>query len=99
VRTSTKTVAVLVLGITAVLLMFCVGGFAPAVLALALARSARAELQDARGFLAGERMLRAGVAMSWIALATSVLIVFGAAIMALISFGGDVGPRFDPNVD
>jgi hypothetical protein len=99
VRTSSKAVAVLVLGIAGLLLMFCVGGVAPAVLALAMARGARAELRDAQGFLGGAGMLRAGVVMSWIALGVSLVVLAGFVIAVLLYYGANPQPEFDSGVD
>jgi hypothetical protein len=99
VRPSTKATAVLVLGISAVLLMFCVGGAVPAVVALNLARSARDELDEAKGFLSGDRQLGLGVTMSWIALAISVAVLVIGLIVVLLTYGADPSPNFGDNVD
>jgi len=99
VRPSSKATGVLVLGVTAVALMFCVGGAFPAVLALNLARSARDELEESQGFLTGERQLRAGVTMSWIALAISVAVLVIGAIVVLLTYGANPAPEFGDNVD
>jgi len=99
VRTSTKATGILTLGITAILLMFCIGGAVPAVLALALARGARAELEEAEGFLAGDGALRAGVFLSWIALAVSVIVLVVFLIVVLLTYGANPAPEFGDNVD
>jgi hypothetical protein len=99
VEPSTKATAVLVLGITALLLMLCVGGAVPAVMALTLARTARAELRDAQGFLGGEGALRAGVMMAWIALATSLVVLVVLLIVVLLTYGANPGPHYGENVD
>jgi hypothetical protein len=99
VRPSTKATAVLVLGVTAVLLMFCVGGAVPAILALNLAKSARDELEESKGFLTGDRQLSLGVTMSWIALAISVAVLVIGLIVVLLTYGADPSPEFGDNVD
>lgn len=98
VRTSTKAVAVLVLGLGALLLMFCGGGLVPAAVALGLARPARTEIQAAAGFLGGARALRVGVVSSWIGLAVSVVVVVAVVVGVLFSMVG-AGPRYGENVD
>ncbi len=99
VRTSTKANSVLALGVTAVLLMFCVGGAVPAAVALTMARYTRAELEHAEGFLSGDRALRTGVLMSWIALAVSVIVLVVFLIVVLLTYGADPAPEFGDNVD
>lgn len=99
VRISSKANGILTLGITAVLLMFCVGGAVPAAVALMMARSARAEMEEAEGFLGGDRALRAGVLMSWIALAVSVAVLVVFLIVVLLTYGTNPTPEFDENVD
>ncbi|MCW2506077.1 MAG: hypothetical protein JWO79_4361 [Actinomycetia bacterium] len=99
VRPSTKASAVLFLGVVAVSMMLCVGGVVPAILALALARSARAELRASQGFLTGEKMVRAGIVLSWIAIAVSSVLVISAVVYLLIRFGADSGPSFGTNVN
>jgi hypothetical protein len=99
VRTSTGAAAVLLLGVSAVLMMFCMGGVVPGVLGLALARRARVELLAARGFLGGDGMLRMGVAMCRVAVVVSLLIVFVTLVVLLIRFGTGQPPTFGGNVD
>ena len=99
VRTSSKAIGVLVLGIIAVLLMFCVGGAVPAALALTLARDARAELEEAQGFLTGDSALRYGVLMSWIAITVSVIVLVVGLIVVLLTYGANPAPQFGDNVD
>lgn len=98
-RPSSKATAVMVLGIGSLLLMFCVGGAVPAMLGLALARRARAEMEDARGFLTGEGTLRSGVLMCWIALTVSVVVLVIALIIWLLNYGANPDPQFPDNVD
>jgi len=98
VRTSTKAVAVLVLGLVALLLMFCGGGVVPAAVALRLARSARAEIQASAGFLGGGGALRAGVISSWIALAVSVVVLV-AVLVGLLTTAVGAGPEYGEDVD
>lgn len=99
VETSTKATGVLVLGIAAATMMFCVGGAVPAALGLWLARYARAEIEEAQGFLTGDKQLRAGVVLSWIALAVSLVVLVVGLIVVLLTYGADPGPEFGDNVD
>jgi hypothetical protein len=99
VQPSTKASAVLFLGVVAVAMMLCVGGVVPAILALGLARTARAELRASQGFLTGEKLVRAGIVLSWIAIAVSTALVVGAVVYLLIRFGASSGPSFGTNVN
>jgi hypothetical protein len=99
VRTSTKAGAVLFLGVTSVLMMMCVGGVVPAILAVVIARTARAEIDASHGFLRGEKMLRAGVILSWLAIIVSTIVLVTAVVYALVVFGADTGPQFGQDVN
>jgi heme/copper-type cytochrome/quinol oxidase subunit 2 len=99
VRTSSKAGAVLFLGVVSVLMMLCVGGVVPAILALTIARGARAELRESQGFLTGDRMLRAGVVLSWLAIAVSTIVLVVLVVYALVVFGASSGPKFGSNVN
>lgn len=97
-RSSTKAAAVLSLGITAVLLMFCGGGVVPATFALLLARPARAEIAASGGYLTGRRALRAGEVLSWIGLAVSAVVITGVVVTLLLrTVGGE--PQFGEDVN
>jgi hydroxylaminobenzene mutase len=95
---STKAGAVLALGVVAALTGVAVGGLIPAVIALLLAREARADLRDAGGFLLGGRRIRIGVGLAWagIVLATATLVV--TLIIGLLHFAG-YGRDYAPTVN
>lgn len=96
---STKATAVLVLGIVAVALGPFVGGVVPAVVALILARQARADLLASEGFLTGGDRVRRGeiLAMAGLGLAVVTLVVAATAAMISIATGG--AHDFPDNVD
>ena len=96
----TKATAVLALGVVAVITGPLLGGIVPAVVALQLARQARAEIIGAGGFLTGGRRLRTGMSLAWagitLAAAASVLgVIFGLLGMTGLSGGTDFGPGVD----
>ncbi|WP_344078780.1 hypothetical protein [Luedemannella helvata] len=98
---STKAAAVLALGVAAVVTAPVVGGIIPATVGLALARQARGDLVDGRGYLTGARQLRAGVILVWIALAIAVGALVAASVVGIISLAGDAnsGQDFPPTSD
>lgn len=96
----TKATAVLVLGALAVVTGPLVGGLVPAVLALALARQARADLVAGQGYLTGAERLRNGelLALAGLALATLTLVV--AAVAAIVTLAsGPIPYDFPDTVD
>jgi hypothetical protein len=95
---STKSGAVLALGVVAALTGVAVGGLVPATIGLFLAREAGTDLRDAGGFLIGRRRVRIGVALAWtgIALATTTLVVI--LIIGLLHFAG-YGRDYAPTVN
>lgn len=96
--TSTKAGIVLGLGIAAALTGFFVGGLIPATLALLLARQARQDMVDARGFLTGARRLRFGVALAWVGIVLAATAIVAASVIGLLHFAVD-GRDFAPGVD
>jgi hypothetical protein len=96
---STKSGAVLALGVLATVTGFFLGGLVPATLALLLARQARAEMVASKGFLTGDRALRAGVALAWagIALAATGLVL--ASIIGLLHLAESGGHDYGPTVN
>jgi (hydroxyamino)benzene mutase len=97
---STKANAVLVLGIVALATGPFVGGIVPAVVALVLARQARADLLASRGYLTGADRLRRGERLALIGLALGVVTLVVAAVAAVLAIAGDAGShdfsdRFD----
>lgn len=97
---ATKAGAVLALGIAAAATGFLVGGLIPATIALLLARSARAEMVEARGYLTGVRMLRVGTRLAWVGIVLAAAALVTAAIIGLMHIAGTgSGTRFDPGVN
>jgi (hydroxyamino)benzene mutase len=96
----TKATAVLVLGVLALVTGPLVGGAVPAVVALALARQARGELADARGYLTGGERLRRGELLALIGLGLAALtLVIGAVAAILTAASGAIPYDFPDNVD
>jgi (hydroxyamino)benzene mutase len=79
----TKAGAVLALGIAAVITGFFIGGVIPATLALVLARSARADMVAAKGYLTGVRMLRVGTCLAWAGIVLALTAVVIASVIGL----------------
>jgi (hydroxyamino)benzene mutase len=94
-----KAVAVLVLGIIATLTGFFVGGVIPATLALVLARSARADMIEAQGYLTGVRMIRAGTRLAWIGIVLALAALVVAAVIGLLHVAAHRGGGFAPGTD
>jgi (hydroxyamino)benzene mutase len=95
----TKAGAVLALGIAAVITGFFIGGVIPATLALVLARSARADMTEAKGYLTGVRMIRVGTRLAWagIVLALTALVI--ASVIGLFHAAATHGTHFAPGTD
>ncbi|HEX6498741.1 MAG TPA: hypothetical protein VF054_06870 [Micromonosporaceae bacterium] len=89
---------VLGLGVAATLTGFFVGGLVPATLALILARQARRDMADARGFLTGARRLRFGVALAWVGIVLAATAIVVASIIGLLHLAVG-GQDFAPGVD
>jgi hypothetical protein len=97
---SSKTGAVLALGIAAAVTGFFLGGLIPATLALILARQARAEMVRSGGYLTGARRLRIGVALAWVGIALAATAAVLATIFGLLFLANSSGGQtFGPNVN
>ncbi len=96
---STKAVAVLVLGVVAVITGPLVGGFVPATLALLLARQARDEVTAAQGFLTGAARLRLGGQLAWIGIWLSAAALVAAIAVGLIVTVNGAGHDFPATSD
>lgn len=97
---STKSMAVLGLGIVALVTGPLLGGLIPAVLALVLAREARADLLAAEGYLLGGRRLRVGVRLAWCGIALAMVALTIAGVMGLLVLAEPVGGQdFDSTVN
>jgi len=97
---STKATAVLVLGVVAVGTGALVGGLVPAVVALVLARQARADLAAAGGYLTGGELVRRGEVLALIGLGLAALTLAIAAVAAMLTAaGGPLPYDFPDTVD
>jgi hypothetical protein len=91
---SSKAVAVLVLGIASLVLLFMCGlGVITAVIALVMAPGAKREIRESQGRLGGAGMVQGGVITSWVAIGLFVLFV--AVWIVILSVGGSIGSDFD----
>src|SRR5262245_36901720 len=82
---STKATAVLVLGLAALATGPFVGGIVPGIVALVLARQARADLAAARGFLTGADRLSRGERYAMVGVALAALTLVVAAVAAVLA--------------
>jgi hypothetical protein len=96
---STKSRAVLALGVIALLTGPFVGGVVPATLALTLARQARRDAYAAGGYLTGAARIDRGERLAWAGLVLAGASLVVAAIVALLNWAGSPGLDFDPNVN
>lgn len=97
---ATKATAVLVLGVVALITGPLVGGLVPAVLALALARQARADLAAGQGFLTGGELVRRGELFALIGLGLAALTLVIAAVAAMLTLAeGPIPYDFPDTVD
>jgi hypothetical protein len=89
-RSSGKATAVLVLGISSLVLMFMCGiGLVTAIVALVMAPGAKREINESQGRLTGLGMVQGGVVCSWVALA--LIVLFAALLVLVMVVGGSVG--------
>jgi hypothetical protein len=96
----TKAGAVLALGVVAALTGFFIGGVIPATIALVLARSARADMIEAKGYLTGVRMLRAGTRLAWLGIVLALTALVIASVIGLLHVAAARGgAHFAPGVD
>lgn len=83
--TSGKATAVMVLGIASVATLCLYGlGIVPAIVALAMAGSAKREIESSDGRLTGLGMVQAGRIMGWITVGLSIILI--VAIVLIIAF-------------
>ena len=94
---STKATAVFVLGVVALLTGPLVGGLVPAVVALGLARQARADLAAALGYLTGSEHLRRGELLAWVGVGLAALVLVIAALAAILAAADGPIPRDFPD--
>lgn len=92
--------AVLGLGVVALVTGPFVGGVIPATLALLIAREAARDIQAAEGFLLGRRRLRVGVRLAWIGMLLALATIVVAAIAGLLTLARQSGGHdFAPTVN
>ncbi len=97
---STKAVVVLALGAVATITGFFVGGLIPATIALVIARSAKADMVAAKGYLTGVRMLQTGTRLAWagIILAATALVI--ASVIGILDVASSPsGTHFAPGTN
>lgn len=95
-RTSTQSVAVLVLGVASLTVFWGIAG----IVAVFLARGAKREITESNGALGGAGLVKAGVICSWISIALTVLaILLIAALLLVVGIGGGGGVDTSFTVD
>ena len=96
---STKVVAAHTLAVIGLVLAPFVGGAAPALVALLLARQAEQEIDESGGFLLGARRLVPIRRLCWIAIGVASAVVIAALLVTAVdlartadvpSLGGDI---------
>jgi hypothetical protein len=96
---STKATAVLWLGIVAVVTGPLLGGVVPGTIALLLARGARADMIEARGYLTGVPRLRIGMRLAWLGIILAVTALVVASIVGLLKNAAAPVQQFQPGTD
>lgn len=86
--TSGRATAVLICGISSLLLLLAGVGFIPAVVALVLAGGAKREILESNGRLTGLDFVKTGLICSWITIALSVLAVIVVVIFVVLLASG-----------
>ena len=82
---SGKAIAILVLGICGLMFMCAYGiGVVPAIVALALAPSARREITASGGRLQGDGFIKAGVICSWVTIGIAAVLIVAVIVAVLI---------------
>ena len=82
--TSGRATAVLICGISSLLLLLAGVGFIPAVVALVLAGGAKREILESNGRLTGLDFVKAGRICSWITVALTVLAVVFIVVAVIL---------------
>jgi len=96
---STKARAVLVLGIVGAITGALVGGAIAGTVALLIARSARADIAAARGYLTGSAQIRQGVRLAWLGIILAITAIVVASIIGVLELAAGGGPHFAPGTD
>ena len=87
--TSGRATAVLICGISSLLLLLAGVGFIPAVVALVLAGGAKREIAASNGSLTGLEFVKTGRICSWITIALTVIAVVLAVVALLLIVNSD----------
>jgi hypothetical protein len=88
----------MVLGIVSLLMICGYGvGVIPAIIALAIAPSAKREIAAAEGMITGEGFIKAGVICSWIAVGLAVAGI--VLLIALLALGAATSSSIDTSTD
>jgi len=97
---STKASAVLALGLFSALTGLFVGGAIPAAITLVLARQARRDLVEARGYLTGTWAVRMGERLAWLGIVLAAAALTALAIRGIYVANRTPPPHdFPPNFD
>lgn len=93
VTRSSKAIVVLGLGIVAAVTGVLVGGVIPATVALIIAKSTRADLVAAGGYLTGAKTMRVGVRLAWLGIVLAIGAVVVAAIIGILHLAAAGEPQ------
>jgi hydroxylaminobenzene mutase len=94
-----KAVAAYALGWIAVVSGPLIGGIVPAVLALALARQAQAEIAEGDGWRTGSQLAARGRLLAWTALGLAVLAICVALTIGVLARVANPAHDFPPAVN
>jgi hypothetical protein len=95
----TKAVAAYVLGWVALVTGPLIGGIVPAVVALALARQARTEIEAGAGWRTGAKLVTRSERLAWGALGLAILVIGVAVVIAMLRRSANPAHDFPPGVD
>lgn len=97
---STKSRAVFVLGLVALLTGPLVGGIVPATITMLLAREARREAYASGGYLTGAAWLRRGERLAWAGFVLALTTLVALAVIGVLHLADTpVGQDFAPGID
>jgi hypothetical protein len=94
-----KAVTAFVLGWVALVTGPLVGGVVPAVIALVLARQARAEIEDGAGWRTGADLVVRGERLAWGGLGLAALAIGVAVIIGVLTRSANPAHDFPPGVN
>src|SRR5215471_16549211 len=94
-----KAVAAYVLGWVALFTGPLVGGIVPAVMALSLARQAKADIEDGAGWRTGGHLVIRSERLAWAGLALAALAIGTAVIVGVLMRSANPAHDFPPGVD